>query len=164
MNVATEMPTRNCTARDPGLPVAVPDGRNVALAASVAQEILDRPLFPSRVPDLERERAGILLSVLTYCYARGCLRSEEVQLEAGENPSVRWLGAETEITAGEIQSFRRRHFSLVASCLAEFVLRSAVLHPGEAFATEANRLRRAVAEKQAQERLAFVVLNDPAVA
>lgn len=163
MNAAASMPTRNRTAHDPGLPVEVPDGRNVALAASVAQEFLDRPLFPSRVAEPDRERAGILLSVMSYCYARGCLRSEEVQLAAVENPSVRWLGGGTEIPAGEIRNFRRRHFSLVASCLAEFVLRSAVLHPGEAFATEANRLRRAVAEKQAQERMAFAVLNDPAV-
>jgi len=159
---AAHPPARSRHAIDAGSPSPVPDGRGAGLAVEVAREFLDRPLWPTRLDGVDRERAEILLSVMTYCYARGCLRSDEVERFAMENPSVEWLGAGTAIEADEVRRFRRRHFSLVVSCLAEFVLRSAVLHPGEAIATEANRLRRAIAEKHAQERLTVAVLNDTA--
>lgn len=162
MNAAAQPQDRNRHAVELGLPSDVPDGRNVALAVAVAHEFLDRPLWPTRLDDMDLERAGILLSVMTYCYAKGCLRSDEVERLAAGNASVEWLSAGSAVSADEVRAFRQRHFSLVASCLAEFVLRSAVLHPGEAFASEANRLRRAVAEKHANERLTVAALNDTA--
>jgi hypothetical protein len=145
-------------------PTAVPDARAVGLAVEVAREFLDRPLFPTRMVPEERERAETLLGVMVHCYGRGWFRPEDVEREAATNPSVEWLAAGAAVSAAEVREFRRRHFSLVASCLAEFVLRSAVLHPGEIFAAEATRLRRAVAEKHANERLAVAVLRDAAVA
>jgi hypothetical protein len=162
MNAAAQPRARNRHAIELGLPSHVPDGRNVALAVVVAHEFLDRPLWPTRLDGIDRDRAEILLSVLTYCYAKGSLRSDEVERLVAENAAVEWLASGGAITADEVRIFRQRHFSLVASCLTEFVLRSAVLHPGEAFASEANRLRRAIAEKHANERLTVAALNDTA--
>lgn len=164
MNAVARSVESSSSTLDLGLVAELPDARSVGMAVSVAHELIEWPLWPSRLRTEERERSEVLLSVMTYCYARGWFACAEVERLAGENPSVRWLAGGGAVPAAEVKAFRQRHFSLVASSLAEFVLRSAVLHPGEAIAAEAQRLRRAVAEKHAQERLTMAVLNESATA
>lgn len=163
MNIADTDTAPSQADTDTGCSVSSVEARSVGLAMEVAREFVERPLIPSRLPRDQRQRAEVLLGAMVLCYARGWFRSEDVEREAKQNSAVRWMTAGTGIAASEVRAFRLRHFSLVASCLAEFVLRSAVLRPGEVFAAEAIRLRRAVAEKHATERLAVAVLNDAAV-
>jgi len=61
----------------------------------------------------------MLLTLLTYCYARGVYSAEAIAAAAQEDAVVRYICAHDYPTAGEIRDFRRNRKDLVVQALAK---------------------------------------------
>jgi len=68
--------------------------------------------------------APMLLTLLTYCYARGLYDSRDIVAAAAYDPTIRYLCKGTRLRWETLRGFRRKHRALLLHCLG-WVLKQA---------------------------------------
>jgi hypothetical protein len=71
----------------------------------------------------------MLLTLLTYCYARGVYSAEAIEAAAQEDSVVRYICARDFPTAAEIRDFRRSRKDLVVQALAKALENDSFFRP-----------------------------------
>lgn len=61
--------------------------------------------------------APMLLTLLTWCYARGLYDSRDIVAAAAYDPTIRYICKGTRLRWEMLRSFRRRHRALLLHCL-----------------------------------------------
>ena len=67
-------------------------------------------------------RPQMLLTLLTYCYATGCLGSDDIERGAARNPTLRYLCTGAQPSSEQVRRFRRGHRTLIMWCLGKALL------------------------------------------
>ena len=108
--------------RRPGLPedvrAWVGEAELVAQVLAAVQKV-DWTFPPLRTLALQRRefRPHILLTLLTYSYARGLYESEDIEAQVHADTTLRYLAARTFPDGRTLRKFRRQHRDLIKQCL-----------------------------------------------
>ncbi|MBI2928946.1 MAG: hypothetical protein HYY24_25055 [Verrucomicrobia bacterium] len=81
-----------------------------------------RPAGPAAGLGQAGPRPQMLLTLLTYCYATGCLGSDDIERGAARNPTLRYLCAGAHPSSEQVRRFRRGHRTLITRCLRKALL------------------------------------------
>ena len=74
-------------------------------------------------------KSRMLLTLVTYCYARGLYSAEEIESAAHVDPVVSYICARDYPTAIEIRDFRRNRKDLVVQALAKALEKDSFFRP-----------------------------------
>src|SRR5262245_3513907 len=64
-------------------------------------------------------RPLVMLTALTYCYAKGVYRSEEIELMVHRDEGLRYVCTGSYPSWREFEEFRRSHYKVIRQTLAE---------------------------------------------
>src|SRR5262245_46550195 len=98
----------------------VPENRLVCLALEAVQAHQSEAI-PGSDRDGRRHSGAMLLTLLTYCYAVGIYGSQDIEVRAKNDRTVRYLCANNVPDWNSIRAFRRRNRLLVQGCLASLL-------------------------------------------
>jgi hypothetical protein len=90
-------------------------------------------------------KSRMLMTLLTYCYARGLYSASAIASATRENPVARYVCAGDYPTAEEIREFRRNRKILVVKALAKVLERFCALRPCQLSAIQESERRVAKA-------------------
>ena len=99
-------------------------GQRLLLLALDAVQTADSTKLRSASAAIAPVSAPMLLTLLTYCYARGLYDSRDIVAAAVYDPIVRYVCKGTRLNWEMLRGFRRKHRSLLLHCLG-WVLKQA---------------------------------------
>lgn len=89
----------------------------LALTLEAAQSLATRPPHDHA----ERPNPRMLLTLLTFSYASGWFRSEDVERAAATDPTGRYITAREPIRAADVRRFRRANRPWIEHCLTQVI-------------------------------------------
>jgi hypothetical protein len=117
--------------------------RELILAVLAETQVVGERVFDCLQP-VARTPARTLLSLLTYCYARDIIASEEIEWACKEDAGARYLCAGILFLRENIREFRRANRPWIEESLAEVLMSQAATADAEAPAVARRKLELAV--------------------